>query len=384
MQRRTRIVLVAVIALVVAACGGGGPVTEGPVEAGDGPSPTSAKAETSPAATQTPTDDRPTAFDGPSLWVAANEGYTLLRYTPDLDLVDRADEYVGDLDLSTTRSFHPMGGLVWFVTYDPDPRLVGIDPDGYGMVREVNLAGDPFTVSAGADRLWVSYYDQNVLTEVAGDGSAETFEVAGLPGLVLDEGDTGWLFDYNQNRLYRFGSDPSQAEVGISEMSTADARAAVDLGDSIWMTLEDPSDILLRLRPDDGAVDRIWCDDTSGDCEVYPDDFLSTYDLEGGATFGEDMVEIDGRLYVVGSAFIVFDSVPLYVIDPASLKIVARTDTEPVEAMAKVGDELVLLVSGEFGPESCGRLYRVDPGTLEVKDQVDLPGGLCPDGMAVG
>ena len=112
---------------------------------------------------------------------------------------------------------------------------------------------------------------------------------------------------------------------------------------------------------------------------------MATYGLEGGAVFGEDMVELEGKVYVVGSALLVIDSVPFYVIDPQSLQIVARTDVAPVEEVATLGDGILALVSTPPDEEVvCGRLLRIDPGTLDTVDQVDLPDDVCPDGMGVG
>lgn len=381
MQNRRIPVVGVVVALVLAACGGSGPVAGEPGD--ETPIESTTVAQSSPTSTSTGGGSSPAA--GPSIWVVGNEGYTLLRYDQDLNLVDRADEYVGDVDLSTIQGFFPLDGTLWLLVGGGPARLVGLDEDGFDVVADVELPAEPHLVSVGVDRLWVAYWDETLLTEVFADGTADTFDVGRVPARILDEGDHGWMFDYSQNQLASFHPDTRETDLVAPEMSTADARAAVEVGDSLWMTVEEPSDLLMRVQPVDGTVERIWCDDATGTCEVYPDDMVATAGLEGGAVFGEDMVDVDGRLYVAGSAFLVIDSVPLYVIDPQGLQIIARTDLEPVEDLTVLGEGILALVMTSSDEEVvCGRLLRIDPAGLETVAQVDLPDDVCPDAMGVG
>ena len=380
-------ILLVVLALVVAACGGG--ATPG----GDEPPAADGAADVSEPADggSSPSDGERRSgadVDGPSIWVVGNEGFTMLRYTPDLKLADRSDEFLGDLEMGLTVGFVSLAGDLWF-TYQDElaDRLVRVDTGDYEITSTVDLPTYPLFVTRGRDRLWVTYDDEPTVTRIAADGTAAAISTGSevLPTKVIETGNGVWLLDALENRMYRMDPETGSLDLAIEGLATARILGSAAVGDAIWTTVEDPIDFLLRLRPEEGISDRIWCEDASGTCDAYPDELFATAELEGGAFFALDIVEIDGMVYVAGgSPDLFYDTLPLYEIDPESLQIVNRLDLEPIAGMVELGGDLFVVVSTNADETACGRVYRIDPSSLDVVDQVDLPDDVCPNGLDVG
>ncbi len=383
-MRRGIVVVGAVLALVVAACGGGG--SQEPAAATSGGETTAGDSDTrGPAGTEAPAPPQGTV-EGPAVWVAGNEGGTLLRYDTALHQMARVDDTLDGVDLFLTSYATVAAGRLWLSYSGDSDQLIGVDPDTMKVTSATDLPDYPIGLYPGPGRVWVTYGIDGMLTEVTADGSAVAVDVDGAPHLLIDNGDSGWLFDSAENRLYAFRPDGPAAELAVDDLSTGEPMSVAEVGSELWAAVTDGLDTLMRIDPVAGEVNQIWCAADTGACEAYPDEIAATFGLEGGIEFGEDLLAVDGKIWARSPALTAFvgDPMTVYVIDPETLTVTRTAELPLAVDMVSTPDGVYLVSVEELGETGCGRVYRVDPDSLEVTDQTDLPPEVCADAIFYG
>jgi streptogramin lyase len=236
----------------------------------------------------------------------------------------------------------------------PGPAIVaspsaaeGVDP---GILAEIAVEGSPCFLAEAADRVWVTSFDGNELTEID-PSTNEVVDAYPMPdgpcGMVVDHGIL-WIESPDAGALVRF--DPERREVLDRIRFPGGVFGLASAPSGLW-GLSDRDDVVVQLDPGTGRV-------------------VGRVEVEGpvaGLTVRDDEIwTISGREAIVR-------------IDPATHRIVERFVLESYEPEGLAIDGNTIWVSSSFA----GDVLRVDARTGKVEDRTTVDGSLF-GGIVIG
>lgn len=230
------------------------------------------------------------------------------------------------------------------VTASPTPEL------DEGILAEISVDGSPCFLAEAGGHVWVTAFDGNELIEIdpANNEVLQTYRMPGGPCGMVERGGTLWIETPNAGTLVAF--DPARGEVIDRIRIPGGVFGVTSTPSGLWGVAGEAGQVV-QIDPDSKRV-------------------VAQIDVEGPlgglAVDGDQIWTIAGRSELVR-------------IDPASGSIVQRIKLESFEpeGLAIAGN--LLWVSSSFE----GNVLRVDLRTGRVRDRLPVDGSLF-GGVVIG
>lgn len=230
------------------------------------------------------------------------------------------------------------------ITASPTPQL------DEGVLAEIAVDGSPCYLAEAAGRIWVTAFDGDELHEIdpATNEVVRTYRMPGGPCGMVERDGTLWIETQNAGALVAF--DPKRGEVIDRSRIPGGVFGVISIPSGLW-GIAGQAEQVVQIDPGSGRV-------------------VARVDIEG--PLGGLAAEGD-RIWTVAARS------ALVRIDPRSHSIADRIDLDSYEPEGLAIDGNFLWVSSSFE----GNVLRVDVRTGKVRDRIPVDDSLF-GGIVVG
>ena len=230
------------------------------------------------------------------------------------------------------------------ITASPTPQL------DEGVLAEIAVDGSPCYLAEAAGRIWVTAFDGDELHEIdpATNEVVRTYRMPGGPCGMVERDGTLWIETQNAGALVAF--DPKRREVIDRSRIPGGVFGVISIPSGLW-GIAGQAEQVVQIDPGSGRV-------------------VARVDIEG--PLGGLAAEGD-RIWTVAARS------ALVRIDPRSHSIADRIDLDSYEPEGLAIDGNFLWVSSSFE----GNVLRVDVRTGKVRDRIPVDDSLF-GGIVVG